>query len=209
METQTVFRFFLPVLVLAFAAHRGYYVRKYGEEQNTLRRRENGWVSKIAGLLGLIGFVSILLYAIRPIWLAWASLPLPLWLRWTGIGVALLGFALLQWAQDTLGKNWSDTPRMMKGQSLITSGPYEFIRHPIYTAFLLILGSILLISANWLIGMAWIGMTIFEVASRIHFEENLMLEFFGEQYREYMQRTGQLLPRMNVVTTSVVQTKGD
>jgi protein-S-isoprenylcysteine O-methyltransferase Ste14 len=196
METETIFRIILPVLIIAFAAHRGYYVRKHGEEQNTLKKREDGLASKIAGALGLIGFVAILIYTINPDWLSWASLPLPLWLRWTGVGIALLGFALLQWAQNTLGRNWSDTPRMMKEQSLITSGPYRFIRHPIYTAFLLILGSTVFISANLLIGFAWIGMTVLEVASRIGFEESLMLEYFGDQYREYMKSTGRLLPRL-------------
>lgn len=196
METETIFRIILPVLIISFAVHRGYYVRKHGEEQNTLKKREEGLTSKLAGLLGMIGFVAILMYAIRPTWLAWSSLPLPLWLRWTGVGMALLGFKLLQWAQLTLGKNWSDTPRMIKEQSLITSGPYQYIRHPIYTAFLLILGSTFLISANWLIGIAWIGMTVLEVASRIGFEENLMLEYFGDQYREYMKRTGRLLPKL-------------
>jgi len=196
METGTVFRIILPLLIIAFAAHRGYYVRKHAEERNTLRKREEGLISKIASILGLIGFISVLAYTVKPNWLSWAALPLPLWLRWAGIGVALLGFAVLQWAQNTLGKNWSDTPRMIKEQSLITSGPYQFIRHPIYTAFLLILGSTLLISANWLIGAAWIGMTVLEVVSRIGFEENLMLEYFGDQYREYMKRTGKLLPKL-------------
>lgn len=209
MEKETVFRILLPVLMISFAAHRGYYVRKHGEEQNTLKKREEGLASKIAGLLGMLGLVAIAIYAIRPAWLSWSSLPLPLWLRWTGVCLALLGFALLQWAQNTLGRNWSDTPRMIKEQSLITSGPYRFIRHPIYTAFLLILGSTVLISANWLIGLAWISMTVIEVTSRIGFEENLMLDYFGDEYREYMKRTGRLLPRFSVGTTSVVQPKRD
>lgn len=197
MQTmETLFRIILPVLLLAFAAHRGYYVRRHGEEKNTVKKREEGLASKIAGILGITGFIAILIYAIQPAWLSWASLPLPLWMRWSGVGIALAGFALLQWAQNTLGKNWSDTPRMIKEQSLITSGPYHFVRHPIYTAFLLILGSTLLISANWLIGFAWIGMTVLEVASRIGFEEKLMLEYFGDQYHEYMKRTGKLLPKI-------------
>lgn len=186
----------MPALIIFFAIHRGYYVRKYGKEENTLKKRNEGLASKIAAILGLIGFIAILIYTIRPIWLSWASLPFPLWLRWIGVGIALLGFALLQWAQNTLGKNWSDTPRMIQEQSLVTSGPYQFIRHPIYTAFLLILGSILFISANWLIGFAWLGMTILELASRIRFEEGLMLEYFGDQYREYMTTTGTLLPKL-------------
>jgi protein-S-isoprenylcysteine O-methyltransferase Ste14 len=193
---ETAFRIILPALIIAFALHRGYYVRKHGEERNTLKKREEGLASKIAGILGLLGFVAILVNAIQPGWLSWASLVLPLWLRWTGVGMALLGFALLQWAQTILGKSWSDTPRMIKEQALITSGPYQFIRHPIYTAFLLILGATLLISANWLIGLAWIGMTVLEVVSRIGFEENLMLEYFGDQYRVYMKKTGRLLPKI-------------
>ena len=208
MQTQTIFRILLPILIITFAMHRGYYVRKHGQEENTLKKREEGLASRIAGILGMLGFVAILIYAINPGWLSWASLPFPIWLRWTGVILTLLGFVLLQWAQNTLGKNWSDTPRMIQEQSLITSGPYQFIRHPIYTAFLLILGPTLLISANWLIGLAWLGMTTLEIASRIGFEEALMLEYFGDRYREYMKRTGRLLPRINVVTTSAVQTKG-
>ena len=198
---QTVLRIMIPMLIFAFAAHRGYYVRKHGSEENTLKKREEGWASRIAGLLGLIGFIAVIAYTIQPGWLAWATLPLPLWLRWTGVGVALSGFALLQWSQNTLGKNWSDTPRMIKEQSLVTSGPYQFVRHPIYAAFTLILGSTLLISANWLLGFAWIGMTLAEVASRIGLEEDLMLEYFGDQYRTYMKKTGRFIPRINVVTT--------
>lgn len=196
MDTPAIFRVFLPALLLAFALHRGYYVRKHGAGQKTLKKREEGVVSGIAGLLGMLGFAALLIYAIQPRWLAWSSLSLPLWLRWTGVLVSLLGFALLQWAQVTLGKSWSDTPRMIETQVLITGGPYRFVRHPIYTAFLLILGSPFLISSNWLIGIAWIGMTLLEVASRIDFEEKLMLEYFGDEYRAYMGRTGRLLPRL-------------
>jgi protein-S-isoprenylcysteine O-methyltransferase Ste14 len=85
---------------------------------------------------------------------------------------------------------------MMKEQTLITTGPYRAIRHPIYTAFSLILGSMLFISSNWLIGACWAGMVILEVLPRIGFEELLMIEFFGEQYREYMKKTGRLLPKV-------------
>ncbi len=197
METSTIFRILLPALLLAFALHRGYYVRKHGEERNSLKERQEGVASKLAGLLGVLGFVAVLGYVLNPVWLTWAALPLPLWLRWSGVGVALLGFALLQWAQNTLGNNWSDTPRMIQEQLPVTSGPYRFIRHPIYTAFLLILGSTLLISANGLVGLAWMGMTLLEIASRMGFEESLMLEYFGEQYRDYMKRTGRLFPRLN------------
>ena len=197
MQTETIFRIILPLLFVLFVFHRGYYVKTQSKpEEATLKKREEDALSKLAGLLGMIGFVSVLAFVMNPNLLAFANLAIPLWLRWVGVGIAILGFILLQWAQMTLGKSWSDTPRMMKEQTLITSGPYQFIRHPIYTAFILILGSTLFVSAHWLIGIAWIGMTVLEVSSRVAFEESLMVEYFGDEYRQYMKRTGQLLPKV-------------
>ena len=198
MNTETIFRIILPVLIIGFALHRGYYVKYHSKpEDATVKKREEGTISKIAGLLGMLGFVTMLAYVINPNWLSLASLSFPTWLRWLGVGIALAGFGLLQWSQVTLANSWSDTPRMLKEQTLITSGPYRTIRHPIYTAFILILGSTLFISSNWLIGLCWAGMTILEVASRIGFEEALMIEYFGDQYRAYMQRTGRFLPHIS------------
>jgi len=197
MNPEFIFRVLLPILIISFAAHRGYYVKFHSQpESDTMKQREEGVASKLAGLLGMAGFISVVAYTIKPSWLAFANLSFPLWLRWAGVGIAFIGFALLQWAQVTLANSWSDTPRMMKEQTLITSGPYRKIRHPIYTAFILILGSPFLISASWLIGLCWLGMTVLEVISRINFEEALMIEFFGEQYRKYMKKTGRLFPKV-------------
>lgn len=198
MNTETIFRILLPLIIVAFVLHRGYYVKYHSKpEDESVKKREDGTLSRIAGLLGMAGFVSMVMYFINPDWLTFANLPFPVWVRWTGVGIAIFGFVLLQWAQVTLGNSWSDTPRMMKEQTLITSGPYRTIRHPIYTAFILILGSMLIISSNWLIGLCWAGMVTLEVFSRIGFEESLMIEFFGDQYREYLKKTGRLLPRIN------------
>jgi|SRR5690349_19768495 len=197
METETIFRIILAVLIFAFILHRGYYNAKHPEiKQDTLKKFDETLPTRLAAILGIVAWIGTMAYIIQPAWLSWSTLPLPLWLRWTGVGIALTGFALLQWAQNTLGKSWSDTPRMMKEQALVIAGPYQLIRHPIYTAFLLILGSTLFISSNWLIGLAFAAMTALEIASRIGFEEALMIEYFGEQYREYMQKTGRLFPKV-------------
>lgn len=206
MQTATIFRILLPTLIVIFVMHRGYYVGRHTRpESETVKRREEGAASRLAGGLSLIGFVAIIAHVANPAWMRWADLPFPAWLRWTGVAIALVGFMLLQWSQNTLGKNWSDTPRLLKEQSLVTSGPYRWVRHPIYTAFLLILGSTFLISANWMIGLTWIGMSVLEVASRISYEESLMIESFGDQYRNYMKKTGRLFPRISVVTSAVVK----
>jgi protein-S-isoprenylcysteine O-methyltransferase Ste14 len=189
------FRIALAVIFVAFVAHRAYYTRKFPPSaDDTIDEKKGGAASAVAGILAMVGLASLLIYLFFPGLLAWASLPFPDWLRWCGVIVALLGFGLLQWSQQTLGHSWSDTPRITGRQELVTGGPYRWMRHPIYTAFLLILGSPLLISANWLLGGAWIGMAAIDIASRIRYEEEKMLARFGDEYQAYMQRTGRLLP---------------
>jgi protein-S-isoprenylcysteine O-methyltransferase Ste14 len=197
MNTDLIYRLLLFVTLAAFVAHRGYYTRKFGRpESDTVRAREKGASGKLADVLSLLALLATAIYLVAPGWLDWAALPFPNWLRWAGVGLALAGFALLQWAHAALSRNWSDTPRLLRGQTLVTGGPYNWVRHPIYAAFLLILSAPLFISANWLIGLLWITPTAIEVASRISYEEALLAEQFGGEYQEYVTRTGRLLPRL-------------
>jgi len=197
MEENIFFRFAVPTILIIFILHCGYYVKtRTKADTETIKELQEDTTSRVAGFLGLIGFLSVVVYTAFPQWMAFASTSAPNQVRWIGIGIATLGFGLLQWGQTVLGDSWSDTPRMMKGQSLITRGPYKFIRHPIYTAFILILGSLLLISANWLVGLSWLSMVIFEVTARMKSEEKLMIEFFGDSYRDYITRTGRLFPKL-------------
>ncbi len=197
MENELLFRIALLVLFVGFVAHRGYYHRKFSQpNDNTIKQPKRELAPALAGLLSLLGLMAVVIYIVYPPWMAWSSLPFPAGLRWAGVGLAVLGFALLEWAQQTLGKNWSSTPRLLTNQTLTISGPYRWVRHPIYTAFLLIMSATLFLSANWFVGMAWLGMTTLETISRIRIEEAMMVEQFGDQYRGYMKRTGRLLPRL-------------
>lgn len=197
MDNELIFRLITLLLIVGFVAHRGYYTRKLGDAaEEALAQREKTGIFRAVNVLFTFAFISTLVFLVIPQWAAWASLPLPIWLRWAGVGLALLGFGLLQWAQNTLGRNWSDTPRLIDGQVLITDGPYRWARHPIYSAFLLILGSTLFITASWFVGSMWIGATLLEVTWRTGIEEGMMVERFGDQYRAYMGETGRFAPRL-------------
>lgn len=198
MANAFMFRILLLSLFIGFVAHRGYYNHKFGHaNEGVIKQRGGNFDTRLANLLSVPALLATFLYIVSPAWVAWAALPFPVWLRWGGVGIAGLGFVLLQWAHQALGKNWSDTPRLLQGQTLVTNGPYRWVRHPIYTAFFLIMSATLFLSANWLIGITWIGMTALDVISRIGSEEAMLMEQFGEQYRIYSQRTGQVLPRLN------------
>ncbi len=190
------FRIILAIVFLAFIGQWGTYSRKLPPaEGDTLEERKASVRTMLAGILALAGLGSLVAYLVNPERIAWASVSFPSWLRWGGVGVAGAGFVLLQWAQITLGANWSDTPRITKSQVLVTTGPYRWVRHPIYAAFLLILGSPLLIAANWFLGGAWIAMAAIDIQGRIKFEEENMLAHFGEAYMAYQDQTGRLFPR--------------
>jgi len=197
MESELPFRIILPLLFMTFIVHRGYYSRRYRpSEAETVEKRAAGTASRIANLLSIAALLSSVAYVAFPMLVGWASLALPSWVRWTGLGVAASGFALLQWSHATLGRNWSDQPRILKDQELVKDGPYQWVRHPIYDAFLLILGSTLLITSNWLIGGLWLLVTSIDIRDRIAYEEEAMLARFGEEYRSYMRNTGALVPRI-------------
>ncbi len=191
------FRILLAFIFIAFIVHRGYYSRKLKPvEGDSLVVRETENNSPLVTLLSIVGLVSLLLALLAPKLIDWATLPIPDWVRWLGLGLAAAGFGLLHWSQVTLGKSWSDTPRILQEQQLVTEGPYRRIRHPIYTAFLLILGSPLLITGNLVVGLSWLGMTAIDIKARVAFEEAALMDHFGEAYQDYQARTGALLPRL-------------
>jgi protein-S-isoprenylcysteine O-methyltransferase Ste14 len=192
-----VYRVIVAAVLLGFIAHRGYYTRKVQHAaEAVLEQPKAGTATRIAALLAIPALLSTLLYVIKPEWMAWTALPLAGWLRWLGVGIALGGFVLLQWSQQTLGKNWSDAPRLVKDQDMIARGPYRWIRHPIYAAFLLILGALLLISASWLVGGLWLAMSGLDISARIRTEEAMLQRRFDRSYQEYMRTTGRLIPRI-------------
>jgi len=118
MDNEIIFRVWLLILFISFVAHRGYYHRKLNQpEARTIKQPQRELAPALAGLFSLVGLVAVAVYIIYPVWMAWAALPFPIGLRWAGVGLAGLGFIVLQWAQITLDKNWSSAPRLLADQT--------------------------------------------------------------------------------------------
>ncbi len=131
-------------------------------------------------------------------WFDFAHLPLSPEIRWIAGGLLLLAFlALFTWSHVALGRNWSGLLEMHDGHMLVTSGPYRWIRHPMYASFFLSAVGFFLLSANWLVGGAYLLSVTMMVADRLAAEERMMEEAFGDMYRDYRKRTGLLLPKLS------------
>ncbi len=110
----------------------------------------------------------------------------------TGVIVCAAGVALAIWARVQLGRNWGMPMSLREEPELVTSGPYAYVRHPIYSGLLLaMLGSAIAVSPNWLVFFAAFFL-YFSYAARV--EEGHMTKRFPDAYPEYQRRTKMLIP---------------
>ena len=124
------------------------------------------------------------------------NIPLPtsgLLTRPFGALACLLGLCVAIWSRRTLGGNWSGTVTFKRNHELITTGPYHYVRHPIYTGILLMCwGSAIDISQLH----AWLGLLVMCMGMWIKLkqEETLLLRYFPDQYPAYRTKVKAIVP---------------
>jgi protein-S-isoprenylcysteine O-methyltransferase Ste14 len=145
---------------------------------------------------GIVLWLSVFMFMIDPARMAWASIALPPSLRWGGAVLGLVAAMAELWTLRSLGPNLTDTVVTRQDHTLITRGPYRWVRHPFYDCMALFTISAALMMANWFVlAMGVVTFALLAVRSRT--EEQKLLERFGEPYRAYQARTGRFLPRPN------------
>ena len=187
------------ILIAVFVVNGGIsaYFRRKARQAETIERVEEG---ALLGLMRLVFalplFLSILAYMINPAWMDWSSVSLPVWLRWGGAVLGVGVMPLMYWVFSTIGHNISETVLTKETHELVTSGPYRWVRHPLYAVAPLMLIAVSLLAANWFIGGMTLIVLVMIVLVIIPKEEANLIETFGDDYRAYMERTGRLLPRL-------------
>lgn len=195
-DLETVCRVALGLIFLGAAAigipHRLRADRAGGPVS---RRADPRWFWILMSIAGPPLTLACLAFLIQPRWVAFAQLELPAWIRLAGVPLAIAGVALFKWMFLHLGLNVTSTSMPRAQATLVTSGPYRWVRHPMYSAVLLLVLAVTLLTANLVVALGGLAMFALLIA-RSRVEEQRLVEKFGDAYRAYQQRTGRVVPRL-------------
>ncbi|MEM7108559.1 MAG: protein-S-isoprenylcysteine O-methyltransferase [Bacteroidota bacterium] len=152
-------------------------------------------LEKVLLFLVFIGMmISPLIYVFTGI-LDFANYTLPLVFQWAGVLFIVLFVWLFYRSHKDLGQNWSVSLEIRDEHTLVSSGVYRKIRHPMYTAiWCWVIGQSLLLH-NYIAGLSGILTFGLMYLLRVGPEEQMMEKTFGEQYKVYKTKTGRLLPK--------------
>jgi len=193
-----MYRWFAAIVLVSAIGISGFYRRRARLSGEVIaRRREGGLLIFGRAVIAVPLFLSVLAWIVNPAWMAWAAFGAPAWLRNAGVGLGALAIPLARWVFSSLGRNVSETVLTKRDHALVTTGPYRWIRHPLYLTGVMVFASIGLMAANWFVLMMAL-LTLFGVlVIVIPREESALVEKFGDTYTAYRARTGRLLPRLS------------
>jgi protein-S-isoprenylcysteine O-methyltransferase Ste14 len=110
-----------------------------------------------------------------------------------GTAVVAAGLAFSVWARVHLGRNWSGTVTLKQDHELIRSGPYRFVRHPIYTGLLFAFAGTAVVRGEWR-GLLAVAFFLAAVWRKSRLEERWLGELFGDAYARYRAEVAALIP---------------
>ena len=169
-------------------------IDKARKREKITEQRVSSQEKLLVSLLAVGGLIVPIIYSVSN-WLNFANYALPLWEGWIGVLLTILAVIVFWRAHADLSVNWSPSLEIREKHELITRGIYGCIRHPMYASqWLLVIAQPLLLQ-NWLAGWLNLVVFIFFYLLRVRAEEKMMLDIFGEQYQEYMQKVGAVFPR--------------
>ena len=197
MPPENPFRIALVVVIVLTMAVTLYHRLQAAASGEKISRKDEGYLfATVLRLAGLCLWIATFAYLISPPLVQWATVPLHPSVRWVGVVVGVGCSVLMYWTLSSLGKNLTDTVVTRANATLVTHGPYRWVRHPFYVTAALLMASVTLLTANWLIGASCL-VVLGLLAIRTPKEEQMLIERFGQQYQEYMAKTGRFFPRLS------------
>jgi protein-S-isoprenylcysteine O-methyltransferase Ste14 len=194
---ENIFRIYAAVILFTAIGISSYFRRKADRDsgEKVSRAADGAVLMNIIRIAGLILWLSPLVYLMNPAWMAWSKVGLPEWVRWLGVVLGILCALGIYWLFSSIGSGITPTSATRTEHKLVTNGPYRWVRHPLYTVGTSLFISFGMMADNWFI--AALGLLTFIIMSiRTPKEEANLIEKFGDDYREYMKRTGRFFPRL-------------
>jgi len=112
---------------------------------------------------------------------------------WTGVVIVAFGLLFAIWARNVLGRNWSGLVTVKQDHELIRSGPYRYVRHPIYTGLLIAFAGSAIARGEWR-GIVALAIVFVALWRKLKLEERWMIETFGDAYLRYRAEVRALIP---------------
>ena len=205
MDMNLSFRLSFFALWALLGVVRGYYGRKTKTHstiagvmeklKTAIAEEDMGTGFKIiTAIVTVIGSVGLVLYLLSPPWWTWTFIPLGEWIQWLGIVTALVSIFFLIWVHRHLDKQWSIALEIQEDHKLITTGPYRYVRHPMYLGIFTCTIGLMMISLDVLV-ILFFAFTIWVNYRRIPREEQMLIQKFGDEYLEYIKQSGRLIPQ--------------
>ncbi len=196
MPEENTYRFFLIVVAAVQTVISIRYVRRAEAGSTIFRHREEGILLTVGiGVFYLVYGAAFLIYCVNPAWMGWSGVGIPAWGRWLGVIPLFAGGGCLIWGLHHLGVNLAISISTKQQHVLIRSGPYRWVRHPLYIGGMVESAGVCLLMANWFVALG-AGLFWAMIAMRTPMEEQVLINTFGDEYRSYMQSTGRFLPRL-------------
>jgi len=184
-------------IYLLFLFERGYFQAKAmlvsGEAKKFKESKKKMAMIIVLFMTAQIWVLGSFVYIVKPESMNWTLMSVPRWARWLGMIVAVSGMVLELSTQIHLGRNYSTTLHIGEEQTLVTTGPYHYVRHPMYTALIVVGIGLGFLSSSWYFLLPFLALVIV-IVFRIPKEEDAMIEKFGERYIKYAQSTGRFFP---------------
>jgi protein-S-isoprenylcysteine O-methyltransferase Ste14 len=196
MDSEATFRTALALVMIVTMSVTVYHRLQAGRSGEKISHREEGYLFAAALRLAGVGFwIGLVLFLFFPHAALWTRISLPDEIRWCGVAIGAVTPALMYWTLHHLGKNLTDTVVTRSAATLVTSGPYRWVRHPFYVTAASLLTAATLVSASWILAITSVVILVM-LAIRTPNEERRLVARFGADYRTYMVRTGRFFPRI-------------
>ncbi|MGA2800976.1 MAG: isoprenylcysteine carboxylmethyltransferase family protein [Verrucomicrobiota bacterium] len=181
----------ISIIIGCWLIFLGYWaISAFGQKPTAERK---SWLSSFPHRILYGTGITLFIYPRLPKPWNLAVTPQTDWARVLGMVICVLGLIVTIWARRTLAGNWSNDVTFKQGHELIKTGPYRYVRHPIYTGIL-----VMFLGTAVDVGLlrCWVGLLVVGISFWIKLkqEETLMLQHFPDTYPAYRKQVKALVP---------------